>query len=49
MFSDLEKALVMLEALIKELRVLNENLSQFKEMIAPYVGWRVVNDKKEKE
>lgn len=47
MFSELEKVLSVLEALTKELRMLNENLLDLKTMIAPYLGWRVVNDKEE--
>ena len=46
---DLEKAVSLLEVLIKELKILNEHLGDLKEMIAPYLGFRVVKDKEEKE
>ena len=46
MIPDLEKILPMFEELIKELKILNESLAQLKEMIAPKLGWRVVEDKK---
>ncbi len=42
MFPDLEKALLTIEALLKELKLLNENLLDLKIMIAPYLGFRVV-------
>lgn len=48
MFPDLEKILPMLESLVKELKKLNKNLVTLEEMIAPYVGWRVVDNKEEK-
>ena len=49
MFPDLEKILPMAEELIKELKLLNENLSDFKEMIAPYLGWKVIKNKEEEK
>ena len=49
MFSDLGKALQMVENLIQELKTLNENLSDLKTMIAPYLGWKVIVKDKEEE
>ncbi len=49
MFLELEKVLPVLEALTKELKVLNENLSDFKEIACDVFGWRVVEDEKEKK
>ena len=45
MFSDIEKALQLLEALIKELKALNENLADIKRMTADLLGWKIVDDK----
>ena len=49
MFSDLGKALQMVENLIQELKTLNENLFDLKTMIAPYLGWKIVKDKEEEK
>jgi len=45
MFSELERVLPVLEALTKELKVLNEHLFDLKKMIAPYLGWKIIDDK----
>ena len=47
MFEELAKILPMAEELVKELKILNENLFDLKTMIAPYLGWRIVDDKEE--
>ena len=47
MFPDLEKILPMIEALVEELKVLNENLSDLKIMIAPKLGFKITKKKKE--
>ena len=44
--SDLGKVLPMLEGLVKELKILNENLSDLKKMVADYLGWKVLDDEK---
>ena len=45
MSSDIEKALQLLEVLIKELKALNENLTDIKKMVADLLGWKIVDDK----
>ena len=46
MFPDLEKILPIAEELVKELKLLNENLFDLKLMIAPWLGFRVIEKKK---
>ncbi len=48
MFEDLQKILPMIEALVEELKVLNENLSDIKKMIAPYLGFKIVKEEKKR-
>ncbi len=45
MFPDLQKILPMIEALVEELKVLNENLSDLKIMIAPKLGFKIKGKK----
>jgi len=45
---DLEKILPMIEALIKELKVLNGHLFDIKKIAAYHLRWRIIDDKEEK-
>lgn len=47
MIPDLEKILPVIEDLVRELKLLNENLLDLKTMIAPLLGFRVVKEKEE--
>ena len=40
-----EKELKQVNELAKEIRKLNEHLSDIKKMVAPYLGWRIKNEK----
>jgi len=46
---DLEKILPAIEILTEELKLLNGHLLDLKKMIAPYLGWRVVEEEEEKK